>query len=360
MNREENAAGFTLIELLVVIAIIAVLIGLLLPAVQAAREAARRAQCVNNMRQMGLALHNYHQTNDCFPPGGQPKWSVPNAALVANGDFSPHVRLLPSLEQTALYNSANFTTTCFNDAFGAAVNSTVTITRLSVFLCPSCPPPTWNAQKIGNVTAVAPGNNYYACYGSSLEFDRTQTSGPPNGVFGYSGSALGIRDVTDGTSNTVAVGEWKVGDGNINLITIPTDVVLIGQFPPGVSRNTPQMSMPAGAAPFQKWIVTCAMDILSSRVTATPSLGEDWALGIPGYSLGSLVLAPNPKYPNCLAATSGLDNPGMYNPCSYHPGGANFTFCDGSVKFLKDSTSLMSIWALGSRAQGEVISADSY
>jgi prepilin-type processing-associated H-X9-DG protein len=315
---------------------------------------------VNNLKQIGLALHNYHQVNDCFPPGGQPKWSVPNAALVANGDFSPHVRLLPSLEQSALYNSANFSMTCFNDAVGGAVNSTVTITRLNVFLCPSCPPPGWNAQKIGSVTAVAPGNNYYACYGSCLEFDRTQTGGPPNGVFGYSGSALGIRDVTDGTSNTVAFGEWKVGDGNINLVTIPTDVVLIGQYPPGVSRNTALMAMPAGAAPFQKWIVTCAKDILSNRVTATPSLGEDWALGIPGYSMGSLVLAPNPQYPNCLVSTSGLDNPGMYNPCSYHAGGANFGFCDGSVKFLKNSISLMTLWGLGSRAQGEVISADSY
>src|SRR5690349_17485695 len=97
--------GFTLIELLVVIAIIAVLIALLLPAVQAAREAARRAQCVNNLKQIGLALHNYHQSNDTFPPGGL---TTTNAALTTrvNGSFSAHTRLLPSLEQQQLYNAA--------------------------------------------------------------------------------------------------------------------------------------------------------------------------------------------------------------------------------------------------------------
>src|SRR5881296_2048803 len=118
-------SGFTLIELLVVIAIIAVLIALLLPAVQAAREAARRAQCVNNLKQIGLALHNYHQTNDCFPPGAFLSRNS-DGTTANNGDFSAHVRLLPNLEQMALYNSANFYIACYNDAFGDLVNSTVT------------------------------------------------------------------------------------------------------------------------------------------------------------------------------------------------------------------------------------------
>src|SRR5436309_1859029 len=128
--------GFTLIELLVVIAIIGVLVALLLPAVQAAREAARRVQCTNNLKQIGLALHNYISVNDTVPPAALDT-RIYAGTTIANGGFSAQARLLPYLEQTPLYNAANFSLNAINNAPGTWSNVTVISTRLAGFLCPS-------------------------------------------------------------------------------------------------------------------------------------------------------------------------------------------------------------------------------
>ena len=365
--------GFTLIELLVVIAIIAVLIALLLPAVQAAREAARRVQCVNNLKQIGLGLHNYHQTNDCFPGGFYPAWNATSQMFVINGDFSPHARLLPYAEQQPLYNAANFNLACYNDQYGAAVNSTVTSKRLSVFLCPSCPPPSGTLSG-PLLTAVrpAPGNNYLASLGSSFEFIHNSNSalatvtsgGPPNGVFqGVGGGPIGIAHITDGTSNTIAFFETKVGSGDFNLFSADTDIVFLGSPPAGVTRNTPTMSMPAGSASFLEWAQQCtaALETVHDLGWQRVTLGWDWAKGQVGNTLGNTLLPPNSKYTNCsFNGTYAPHNPGMIRMSSFHSGGGNTLMCDGSVKFLKDSTDIQVVWALGSRAQGEVISSDTY
>jgi prepilin-type N-terminal cleavage/methylation domain-containing protein/prepilin-type processing-associated H-X9-DG protein len=361
-----SGPGFTLIELLVVIAIIAVLIALLLPAVQAAREAARRAQCTNNLKQIGLGLHNYLSSNDCFPPGGLLAWAPTTSKFITNGDFSAQARVLGYMEQQALSNSANFSVAPLNDTYGVLANSTVVLNRLNVFLCPSAPPPSFLLTGLATgplSNFQAPGNSYFASMGSSLEFNGANTGGPPNGLFQFVGaSALGrisIAAVTDGTSNTIAFGEWKIGTGNLNTVTIPQDVIFAGMG--SFQTNTGDMVMPGGAQKFQAWTAQCVAGASNSglRGPRTVTLGQLWSIGLPILTLGNTLLGPNPKIPNCGFANA-YNNPGMYTLSSYHPGGCNVAMGDGSVRFVKDSISLQTIWALGSRAQGEVISADAF
>jgi prepilin-type N-terminal cleavage/methylation domain-containing protein/prepilin-type processing-associated H-X9-DG protein len=361
--------GFTLIELLVVVAIIAVLIALLLPAVQAAREAARRAQCVNNLKQIGIALHNYINTNDCLPPAALPRYAP---TLNRDSDFSAHARLLGFMEQQALYNAMNFNWGVFNDNTGTPINSTVAVTRINAFLCPSGPTVSWlfaPGETAPLPSYTAPGNSYFASEGSTLEFSQEQTGGPPNGPFsflGAGGRATGLRDITDGTSNTIGVGEWKFGTGTLpgaNVLAIQ-DIVYLGSYPSGTARNKGTLSMPNPTLvqAFPAWLNSCAKLWSSGggRNQKTPTLGEAWAVGLNSFTMGNVLLAPNPKYPNCSAVTSGVVNPAMIGLSSWHSGGANVLLLDGSVRFLKDSTAMQTVWSLGSMAQGEVIDASSF
>jgi prepilin-type N-terminal cleavage/methylation domain-containing protein/prepilin-type processing-associated H-X9-DG protein len=362
--------GFTLIELLVVIAIIAVLIALLLPAVQAAREAARRAQCVNNLKQIGLAIQNYHSVNDCFPPGALNTYTIKDGGLSPTNytSWSCFAYMLPNLEQVALYNSINFMLgTGQRDTAAGPIAATAVRTKINALLCPSSPLPTGNINWDGGITIAAPGCNYFGSVGSSFEYDGNQTGGPPNGVFQWRGRPIGIRDVVDGTSNTIAFGEWRTGDFNKNLITIPQDVGdAPGTLPNGITRGQPTMNMPLGwnASPggVTAWLESCKTT-LSTPATNKSFLGDTWAFGVLGHSMGNFILAPNPKYPNCTDQTSNsqdFDRPSLIGSSSYHAGGANVGLCDGSVRFLKDSTSLQTVWSLGSRNQGEIVSADSF
>jgi len=215
--------GFTLIELLVVIAIIGVLVALLLPAVQAAREAARRSQCVNNLKQMSLALANYESATQSYP-GAYPVRRLTDLTVGGTwGCWSPQSLLLPYLEQKPLYDSINFNLLNQGDTgsyAGYVANTTAANTRINNFLCPSAP--LFPGVLYSNLPA--PGNNYFASVGSSADW-RGDANNKPNGVFWYNGNSLSSRDVTDGTSSTVAFSEWRTGDNVAAKISIPQDVI---------------------------------------------------------------------------------------------------------------------------------------
>jgi len=358
--------GFTLIELLVVIAIIAVLIALLLPAVQAAREAARRIQCTNNLKQLSLALQNYHSTYGVFPNSYGARGIALSGTLGAWGSWSPQSLLLGHMEQVQVYNTCNFALVNHDNAAGAAANKTAVEVRISNFLCPSSPLPAGTDLE---GTASAIGNNYFASTGPSLDF-ISSASAVPSGLFfvddqtGGGGFPVGIQNVTDGTSNTIAFGEWRMGDFVETRLSIPQDVINFIAWP----GERTAMNMPAGAQYLQSWLTNCAGAAASSTTGSQPYfsnaswLGSDWSQGMYGYGLGNTLLAPNPRYPNCRTCTwaGDFDCAGMYGMSSYHSGGANVALADGSVRFLKSSTANQVIWALGSRSGGEVLSADSF
>jgi prepilin-type processing-associated H-X9-DG protein len=285
--------------------------------------------------------------------------------------------MLNSLEQQTLYNAANFSHEVDQVAYPVYVNLTVASTRLSVFLCPSDQAPGWLGAGTAPLTSItAPGNNYFASTGSSLEWRNTNNSqypgltntdsGPPNGVFMCGGSPIGIQNITDGTSNTMAYGEWRVGSGVYTTVTPATDIIMMGGLPAGVKVNTATVNMPQGSAGLIPWLQTCAANVASTADRGnhkTISQGWTWVIALPGWTLGNVLVAPNSGYPGCnnsTASNNGLDKPGSYPLTSWHPGGANILMCDGSVRFLKNSTSLQTVWALGSRNQGEVLSSDSY
>ncbi|QEH35310.1 putative major pilin subunit [Aquisphaera giovannonii] len=373
-----RAAGFTLIELLVVIAIIAVLIALLLPAVQSAREAARRAQCTNNLKQLGLALHNYHSALNSFPLAGV------NAGVAdapgttgAWGNWSSLSMLLPYLEQSTIYAACNFNVANqgYNSGLSGNINSTATRTTINAFLCPSAP-----RLQGGNWSTYYgspyPNTNYFASVGSSLcqyggnpagvaYMDNNGNSAAPNGPFMVFGPALGIRDITDGTSSTFAFGEWRTGDGQQSTLSVPQDVIRVGGSLPSGMTLGPVMNMPLGGAYLNTWLQGCAGSALGSVGSTNnwSGLGQFWCQGLFGDTVGNFLVAPNSNYPNCAIYQYGGDNDGSYGnygPSSYHPGGANVAMADGSVRYIKNTTNQITIWQLASRNQGEVVSSDSY
>jgi prepilin-type N-terminal cleavage/methylation domain-containing protein/prepilin-type processing-associated H-X9-DG protein len=383
----QRRRGFTLIELLVVIAIIAVLIALLLPAVQSAREAARRAQCVNNLKQIGLGLHNYHQAIGTFPPGHGQSTAYNAFPAYANWcEWSAQAMLLPYMEQTPMYNAINFS---FCGGYGNAkyINSTAWTAKIANFMCPSDAnvgkgsvpagtglPNTNNYRaSIGTTTAVgwtnaaAPiqGAGYASC--SPDPFNKNGNTPPGNpgcspyatGLFAY-WISYGIADCTDGTSNTVAYSESLVGDQTGSI-----------------SRNNNSVTGVTGAA-FMEWMdisgapmtsITQALNACSlaysSGTNISTANGNRWGWGAATMSMFHTIVPPNSKqykWNSCRDGCGGCgpDDSIFSNAQSNHSGGVNVLFADGSVKFVKDSIAMQTWFQLGTKGNGEVISADSY
>ncbi len=365
MKRKHKSTGFTLVELLVVIAIIGILIALLLPAVQAAREAARRAQCSNNLKQIGLALHNYHDTNKvfCFGEGGTNGGGCgPSNCYRISG----WTRLLPFMEQQPLYDTISSQFTSANGTVYSAWGPhpwesnqyTPWYTQVEGLLCPSDP----------NGTMERPGqdrgkNNYVLSRGDLIRSNRApwdqRRKSRSRGPFTHR-LHMAIRDITDGTSNTIAGSERCIADYTRGVKT-------------SVARNL------GGQLDDNPYLCLAQVDANNENTSsvATGWSGTRWCDGIPTFTGMTTVLPPNG--PTCIQA-SWDGEWGIFTPSSYHPGGVMVGMLDGSVRFISETIdagdptlpspgsdtlghdtvgipSPYGVWgALGSRKGGETVS----
>ncbi|HEX3451072.1 MAG TPA: DUF1559 domain-containing protein [Isosphaeraceae bacterium] len=394
--------GFTLIELLVVIAIIAILIALLLPAIQSAREAARRAQCTNNLKQLGLATHSYLSQQGTFPPlvqnGSFDVWGSTYSGV--NGGFAGRfydpwpldwtASILGQLDQIPLFNQLNF---AFSSGWlgpfstlGAwdPQNTTVLATQVGVLLCQS---------EDKKVTMIGPGTrrNYVANFGGPANFMAWSgvlvplKDTPPLSYAGVyananSGTTFGMEGITDGSSNTAIFSETLIGSGPaspIALAATPRQSTYLWFVP----FNNIWDQGPQGGVTALLFMQACKSipGITQSVGLLPPVNGNIWLAGNPGSSLMwdayNHYMPPNSTA--CAASNDFNVNPGggsistatyggwgtfmdALPPSSNHPGGVNIAFADGSVRWVKNSVTPNTWWSLGTRNGQEALSSDAY
>jgi prepilin-type N-terminal cleavage/methylation domain-containing protein/prepilin-type processing-associated H-X9-DG protein len=355
--RRSPVGGFTLIELLVVIAIIAVLIALLLPAVQSAREAARRSQCVNNMKQIGLGISHYESSQSSYPPGAIHYQESPYDCTQVSRGFSMFLLIMPLMEQQNIFNSINLALPTGNVP-PVAQQSTCLLAKVQSYICPDDPGPTAQISGSGNFYSQ---DSYAACVGTRDIWHwwcgcPGSPGGPctaspdiqPDGVFG-GGFICRAAAVTDGTSNTIFAGEFStfINDPD-NVFNSWTRALWFGSNLLGTARA----QCLAGTGP----MINAP---LMAGDEAAFGNGWQWLTGNTDYWL--YFSSPDVRYA------------GQYGFRSLHPGGANFLFGDGSVHFLKTTIDMGSptfnanginncgvYRRLSTRAGGETVGSDAY
>ncbi|HVX14743.1 MAG TPA: DUF1559 domain-containing protein [Pirellulales bacterium] len=325
---KKKQSGFTLVELLVVIAIIGILIALLLPAVQAARESARRTQCNNNLKQIGLALHQYHDTYKRLPASDAGTLNTTSGSL-SNNDISQLARLLPYMDQLNVYQMINFSAK-WNDPSNAAAAAM----RLSVFMCPS--------DAATSVPITYGPNNYYCNQGTQLVYGGVpgSVSGstnygmpPADGVF-YTNSFIPFAEIRDGLSNTAALAEKVTGDWNNGMVTVASDT-----FEPGTYPSTPDQAL----------LMCRTLDPTNLSFQGYSNVGGPWLYAYHSTSIYYHTAPPNER--SCMFPPGRI----MTTANSYHPGGVQVALCDGSVRWVTDGVDLYAWRALGTRKAGEAM-----
>ena len=379
MKNRIRRRAFTLFELLVVIAIIAVLIALLLPAVQSAREAARRIQCTNNLKQVGLAIHNYISANNSLPSGVVFNTSVAPCSGSGFGKSCQNttwfVLTLPFLEGGNLFNTFNFAIgsegpmALTGYPYAYAVNSTVLTTHIGFFQCPSDTEKTFDvaSSTVGAVLSSAPklsvtkgnyGVNWgNTDYGQGQRGDSWFASNPSThrpAPFGYNQGATGplratIASFSDGTSNTLLLSEMLQGANDDIRGLLWTDF-------PGAHSFVTRLA-PNGNVDF--WAGSAYIDPAGGNTMDNlPTYGTSEPGTSPANIANGDLFDNQPPYLPCFS--QGKEGGSFAASRSHHAGGVNSLLADGSVRFFKNSINLPTWVALGSMAGGEVISADSY
>jgi prepilin-type N-terminal cleavage/methylation domain-containing protein/prepilin-type processing-associated H-X9-DG protein len=347
--------GFTLIELLVVIAIIAVLIALLLPAVQAAREAARRIQCVNNFKQLGLGMHNYENGNGVLPP--QMVLTFTSAGAVAwKSTWGASSRITPYLELATLYNTINYTNKTSDRS-----NATAVSTQLAVFLCPSEPnKQAFSTTSTAGVTTTYGVSNYGWCEGTWYTFGGFASPAPTPAAIGSNLSRT-FASFTDGLSNTVLGSEVKT------YMPAYHDCGAVPPPGPVGSYSAPDIATVLAS------IAAAAGSGCKFATAPSGTLGgghTHWCNGNSFYDGFTTALPPNTLSP---AGTPAVDSDmssededdggptyAAVTSRSHHPGIVNALFADGSVHTIKNTINYQTWRALGTVGGGEVVSSDSY
>lgn len=331
--------GLTLIELLVALAVIGLLVSIILPAVQAAREAARSASCQSRMRQLGVAVQNYHDTYRVVP---NRTYETGAEATDLPGSWgwrghSVHPQLLPFVEEQAVYDRLDFSRL----AHDRQTNDRTGRERISLYLCPSDLPPQSD-----------PGCNLAFSLGTNIGFENDGLALPPSAQNGaiVNDGLIGFRDFTDGLSNVLLLSEQVVG----RLAGDPTSRRAAYRYAPGAVPIGMRVDMPRPEH-VRVWATTCTHFPNSSDRVA-----RHWHRGLPGQTLFNTLLTPNSSFPNCSNHCVGIcdsDGAGLFAARSRHPGSVNTGFADGHVRSISEAVAIDTWHRLGNRNDGLSIGA---